>query len=151
MVFCWMAAKSIASQMLMLALIKGGTKLSSKFRKIRAMEKRSGSCIAHWICAVFDSTVCDLTGWKQLERQELLFAWWLISDQRMKSRWGKRVKAFIFSSTLKYSTPIQLFFCSFLFLFSTLMVFKSSFKKISPVLLTLPELPLPSQPFLSCL
>lgn len=58
----------------MLALIKGGTKLSSKFRKIAAMEKQSGSGIAHWICAVFDCAVCDLTGWKQLERQELLFA-----------------------------------------------------------------------------
>lgn len=57
----------------------------------------------------FDRTVCDLTGWKQLERQELLFAWWLISDQQTRSHWEKQVKPFIFSSTLKFC------FCSFIF------------------------------------
>lgn len=58
----------------MLALFKGGTKLSSKFRKNAVMENHSGSCNAHWICAGSDCTVCDLTDWKQPERQELLFA-----------------------------------------------------------------------------
>lgn len=82
------------------------------------MEKHTGSWDAQWICADFDCTVCDLTDWKQLERQELLFAWWLISDQQMRSQRRKQMKPFIFSSTLK------LFFCSFLFLISVVQLLK---------------------------
>lgn len=61
----------------------------------------------------FDCTVCDLTGWKQLERQELLFAWWLISDQQLRSQWGKQMKPFIFFIHLEVIL-LFLFFLAFL-------------------------------------
>lgn len=143
--FCWTASKTNVSQELMLVLIKGGTNLSWKFRKKLSFSVSCGDGKAHRVmrCTLdmcfFDCTVCDLTGWKQLERQELLFAWWLISDQQLRSQWGKQMKPFIFSSTLK------LFFCSFF------LAFLGSASKISPVLLTLPELSHLLQPLLSCL
>lgn len=90
---------------------------------------RSGN--SHWMCAGFDCTVCDPAAWKQLGRQEPLFAWWLISDQQTRSRWGNHSWfLWFFLSTLKYSTSIQLFFCSFIFLTLILFFFfNSSFEK----------------------
>lgn len=65
---------------------------------------------------------------KQLDWQELLFAWWLISDQQMRSHWGKRVKAFFFfSSTVKYSN----LFMSLFFTFSNSDGFLAQFSSLA--------------------
>lgn len=65
-------------------LVKWSTaRLSSKFIK----ECSDGKSLDMWWLWLHSVSFNRLEN--QLERQELLFAWWLISDQQMRSHWGK--------------------------------------------------------------
>lgn len=59
------------------------TRLSSKFIK-ECSDGKSSDMWWLWLHSVSSNRLEN-----QLERQELLFPWWLISDQQMRSHWGK--------------------------------------------------------------
>lgn len=82
------------------------------FQLHAVMEEHTGSWDARRICADFDGAVRDLTAWKQLERQELLFAWWLISDQQTRSQWGRQMKALPSTLKLSFRSFLSSNFCS---------------------------------------